>query len=68
MIKREKLFERFYRQGEGQGAGLGLSIVRRVVELHRGSIQLVESPLGGPEVCLRLPRLLESDMRDIRHP
>ncbi|WP_172147761.1 MULTISPECIES: sensor histidine kinase [Pseudomonas] len=53
---REKLFERFYRQGDGQGAGLGLSIVLRVVELHRGSISLDESPLGGLEVCVRLPR------------
>ncbi|MDO9624347.1 MAG: ATP-binding protein [Pseudomonas sp.] len=53
---REKLFERFYRQGDGQGAGLGLSIVLRVVELHRGSIRLNASPLGGLEVCVRLPR------------
>lgn len=54
--QREKLFERFYRLGDGQGAGLGLSIVRRVVELHRGTIALGESPLGGLEVCVRLPR------------
>lgn len=54
--QREKLFERFYRLGAGQGAGLGLSIVRRVVELHRGSISLGESPLGGLEVAVRLPR------------
>jgi two-component system sensor histidine kinase QseC len=53
---REQLFERFYRQGDGQGAGLGLSIVLRVVELHRGSISLDESPLGGLEVCVRLPK------------
>jgi two-component system sensor histidine kinase QseC len=54
--QREKLFDRFYRLGEGQGAGLGLSIVRRVVELHRGSISLGDSPLGGLEVAVRLPR------------
>jgi len=54
--QREKLFERFYRQGAGQGAGLGLSIVQRVVELHRGDISLGDSPLGGLEVCVRLPR------------
>lgn len=63
--QREKLFERFYRHGEGQGAGLGLSIVRRVVELHRGSIHLAESPLGGLEVCVLLPRRLENSMRDM---
>ncbi|WP_339461537.1 ATP-binding protein [Pseudomonas sp. EA_105y_Pfl2_R69] len=54
--QRERLFERFYRLGDGQGAGLGLSIVRRVVELHRGTIELGESPLGGLDVCVRLPR------------
>ncbi|SFI92516.1 two-component system, OmpR family, sensor histidine kinase QseC [Pseudomonas guineae] len=54
--QREKLFERFYRLGDGQGAGLGLSIVSRVVELHRGSISLGDSPLGGLEVAVRLPR------------
>ena len=54
--QREKLFERFYRLGEGQGAGLGLSIVQRVVELHCGSIRLDDSPLGGLEACVRLPR------------
>lgn len=53
---REKLFERFYRLGAGQGAGLGLSIVLRVVELHRASISLGDSPLGGLEVAVRLPR------------
>ena len=53
---RERLFERFFRLGEGQGAGLGLSIVRRVVELHQGSISLEDSPLGGLQVSVRLPR------------
>ncbi|WP_277372646.1 ATP-binding protein [Pseudomonas sp. AA-38] len=52
----ERLFERFFRLGEGQGAGLGLSIVRRVVELHQGSIALQDSPLGGLQVSVRLPR------------
>ncbi|HLD68977.1 MAG TPA: sensor histidine kinase N-terminal domain-containing protein [Pseudomonas sp.] len=54
--RRERLFERFYRQNDSQGAGLGLSIVWRIVELHRGSISLGDSPLGGLEVCVRLPR------------
>lgn len=53
---REKVFERFFREGIGQGAGLGLSIVRRVVELHGGEIVLGESALGGLAVSVRLPR------------
>ena len=57
--QRDRLFARFYRQGDGQGAGLGLSIVQRVVELHQGRISLHDSPLGGLEVCVELPRAME---------
>lgn len=53
---RDQLFERFFREGSGTGAGLGLSIVQRIVELHRGSIALEDSPLGGLGVRVRLPR------------
>ena len=54
--ERERLFLRFYRQGGGQGAGLGLSIVQRIVELHRGEIRLDHASLGGLEVHVCLPR------------
>ena len=54
--QREKLFERFYRQGCGQGAGLGLSIVQRIVELHGGEIMLLDAPAGGLQVSVHLPR------------
>ena len=47
---RERVFERFFRQGPGQGAGLGLSIAARIAELHRARIGLRDSPLGGLEV------------------
>jgi two-component system sensor histidine kinase QseC len=53
---RGKVFERFFRVGGGSGAGLGLSIVPRIVELHHGTISLGDSPLGGLEVWVRLPR------------
>lgn len=53
---RSRLFERFYRGGAGTGAGLGLSIVRRIVDLHHGSIALERAALGGLDVRVRLPR------------
>ncbi len=56
---RGKVFERFFRVGGGSGAGLGLSIVARIVELHHGTITLGDSPLGGLEVWVRLPRATE---------
>lgn len=56
---RGKVFERFFRAGGGSGAGLGLSIVARIVELHHGTITLGDSPFGGLEVWVRLPRATE---------
>lgn len=53
---RSKVFERFFRAGSGSGAGLGLAIVARIVELHGGTIALGDSPLGGLEVRVDLPR------------
>lgn len=53
---REKVFERFFRAGGGEGAGLGLAIVARIVELHGGTIALDDCPLGGLEVRVVLPR------------
>jgi len=54
--QRDKLFERFYRQSDGEGAGLGLAIVARIAELHGASIELADSPLGGLQVSVHLPR------------
>jgi two-component system sensor histidine kinase QseC len=56
----ERVFERFYRVSGDQhesavvGCGLGLSIVRHIVDLHHGSVQLDESSLGGLKVTVTL--------------
>lgn len=56
-----KLFDRFYRVdsarsvGDG-GSGLGLPIVKSIVELHHGTIDIVSEPGQGTTVILRFPK------------
>lgn len=56
-----RIFDRFYRGAEanearGTGSGLGLSIVKSIVDMHRGSIA-VESQVGrGTRFVVTLPR------------
>ncbi len=57
----EKIFERFYRRGselrrETQGVGIGLSLVKHIVEAHGGRV-LVESEVGkGSRFTIQLRR------------
>lgn len=57
---REAIFERFY-QVEGSatrrysGTGLGLTIVKEFVQLHGGTIKVLDAPLGGAIFSLALP-------------
>jgi two-component system sensor histidine kinase QseC len=55
-VERERVFERFYRgRGGSGGAGLGLAIVRRIAELHGGTVELDAGPDGrGLCVSVRL--------------
>ena len=54
----ERLFSAFYRGRNASlvpGTGLGLTIVKRCVELHRGHIQVESSVDRGTTVTVRLP-------------
>jgi signal transduction histidine kinase len=59
-VELNKIFDRFYRGGDEltrtiKGSGLGLTLVKQIVEAHYGSIQ-VESELGkGSVFTVKLP-------------
>ena len=52
--ERELVFRRFWRRDRRRtgGAGLGLSIVQRIVELHGGTVAVSSRPEGGAEFSL----------------
>src|SRR6202008_1474991 len=52
------VFERFETYSKGsrhRGAGLGLSLVKSIVELHKGRIDLRSTPGAGTTVTIFLP-------------
>jgi signal transduction histidine kinase len=57
------IFEAFYRgrQGETQvpGVGLGLTLVRRTMESHRGTVEVKSSEVAGTSFALFLPTHLD---------
>jgi two-component system, NtrC family, sensor kinase len=53
---RERIFEPFYTtKPDGKGTGLGLPIVRNIIEQHQGQIAVETSDLGGAMFVVRLP-------------
>ena len=48
-------FERLGRRADGRGAGLGLSIVRSVVDAHGGELAITAREAGGLAVRITLP-------------
>jgi signal transduction histidine kinase len=58
--EQEKIFERFYRRGselrrETQGIGIGLSLVRHIMEAHGGRVTVQSEPGGGSRFTLEIP-------------
>jgi signal transduction histidine kinase len=66
---RERIFERFWRAPgkHNGGAGLGLSIVKRIAETHGGSLTVKERPMGGAAFTLRFVGASEHARQETQH-
>ena len=56
----EKIFDRFYRCDETQrlgikGSGIGLTIVKKIMEAHKGYLTVESRPGEGSTFCVHLP-------------
>jgi len=59
-VEHERIFERFYRVGselrrQTPGAGIGLSIVKDIVEAHHGRVRVQSAPGKGSRFAMELP-------------
>ena len=51
----QRVFDPYVRLGDDEGIGLGLSIVRSIVQMHGGEATLENLPSGGLRAQVRLP-------------
>jgi signal transduction histidine kinase len=74
--EREKVFEKFYRVGNSlvhdvKGSGLGLSIVKHIVEAHHGRVTVESEPGRGSAFIIHLPidqsARAKPEMKDENH-
>lgn len=70
-VTRARVFERFFTtKAAGQGNGVGLATVQRIVSEANGSLELQSEPKQGTRVFIRLPQaqLPQVDLSQVRPP
>ncbi|MCB0112967.1 MAG: hypothetical protein KDD84_02715, partial [Caldilineaceae bacterium] len=62
-----KPFQRLHGRTTYEGAGIGLSICRRIVDRHQGHIALTSVPGEGTTFTVRLPLTQETAQDSVQH-
>ena len=55
----DRVFKRFYSnrpENFGEHSGLGLNIVKNLVDIHKGKIYASNSPTGGAMIEIKFPK------------
>ena len=70
---KNRIFDRFYKVDESRpGTGIGLSIVKRLVELHHGTIEISGEVEKGTEFTITLPTQIgvyhKDELSEAEHP
>lgn len=64
----EKIYSRFYqvdKSHSGEGSGLGLSIVKRIIELSSGTIDIKSEKNKGTKILIALPKIKKEEKIEI---
>ena len=48
---------------KAKGTGLGMPIVKKIVDEHQGTIEIRNAPEGGARICILLPLVKEEEAK-----
>lgn len=70
--EREHIFDPFFRGSRAlaeqiHGTGLGLNLVKKIVEAHGGTIEVKSEPMQGAEFIIRIPAAPEEFQHEFAH-